>query len=357
MPEPLTSGGHVIGSGQLLVMSATDASIAAGGAYVTFDTILTRVGFGGVSVAGQSWGHPIRGVYVLTYVHAWDSFSAGGTIELELNGTVAADGLIGAGDDGPAGRGTIEYFADAGSVGKVKVTHSHAASQIADATLRVAVTDPVGADGGWTKVLTADVYDLTFDGANWWTTEGSSGVTVSKRDADWVEIATFEATAMNFVRGITFDGADLWLSGEVASGADEIIAEYSTAGAQIASYVTGAGTDGNHGLAWDGTHVWLVEDLADVAERYTTAGVIDTSFSLGAGSHTGAAWYENALYVVDSTNSVLLVFRSTGDLLGAIDISDAAANPTGAYIATDGTLYIAKDGDGVYKRTLPLGAI
>ena len=78
MPEPLTNGGQVVGSGQLLILSATGVSIASGGDYVTFDTIVAREGFADVHRGGRFLGPSVRLRCTCSiYEHAWDAFTVG----------------------------------------------------------------------------------------------------------------------------------------------------------------------------------------------------------------------------------------------------------------------------------------
>ncbi len=129
---------------QLLVMSATGDSIASGGDYVEFDTILSRHGFDGVIVAvGDAWMHPVTGVYVLTYDHEWDSYTGGGSVEMTLDAEVISGGqVIESASSGQVGGGTIAYHAAEGQVGRIKVTQSSGSAQTCDATAWISLPDP-----------------------------------------------------------------------------------------------------------------------------------------------------------------------------------------------------------------------
>lgn len=346
-------------AGKLLVMSASAASVDDGGDYLTFDTVVAVKGFSPEPTAGDSWVHPVEGVYVLDYEHVWDTFDEGGTIEVEVDGELLAEGTIASGTVGLEGRGTIVYYAPGSSTGKIKVTQGSGSAQDCDAVMRLAITDPITEDvPAWEKVFTGDVYDLVFDGTNWWTTNGGNA-TVTKRDTAFASVTTFSADA-NQARGITFDGTDLWVTGDGNPGSERI-SEHSVAGALLSSFNTGPNTDGNTGLAWDGSQLWLVWSTTGVAdaERWTTAGVMSSSFSLPGtpGDCQGAAYFGGALYVVDMTASLLRIFQPDGVALGTIDLSGAVTAPTGAWIASDGTLYVSKDGDGIYRRSARLAPI
>jgi hypothetical protein len=148
MPEPLTNGGQVYGQAQLLVMSATAANIASGGDYVAFQSTVARRGFATFAGPGEGWTHPVSGVYVLTYEHDWASYQGGGTVELEVDGQLIPEGVIASGDAGATGAGTIMYWAEAGTVGKIKITQSSGSTQACNAFVRVGITDPGSATNG-----------------------------------------------------------------------------------------------------------------------------------------------------------------------------------------------------------------
>lgn len=140
---------------QLLCMVAASASYATGG-YIQFSSIAAQHGFGGVASASESWTHPVAGVYMLTYEHAWDTYAGGGTIRLELDGVETMANTVAAGTTGTLGRGTIAYFAAAGQVGKIKVAHTAGSAQAGTGTVWVALPDPVASASAATLQLYAD---------------------------------------------------------------------------------------------------------------------------------------------------------------------------------------------------------
>lgn len=142
---------------QLLCMSATGASISPGGGYVTFDSILDQYQFGTVASAGSSWVHPITAVYHIDYEHIWNTYQGGGTIDLELDGIAVPARRIGAGSAWQAGgRDGLSYYAQAGQVGRIKVTHSDPSNQVCNAAVWISVSDP--AAGEATVINTAELY-------------------------------------------------------------------------------------------------------------------------------------------------------------------------------------------------------
>lgn len=129
-------------SAHLLCMSVTGDSIASGGDYVGLSSIVAQHGFDTVQPYGGAWTHPVSGVYLLIYTHAWDTYQGGGAIGLELDGTMIPEGLIVDGSSGDRVHGAVAYAAEAGQVGKIKVTQSSGSAQTCDAAVRVAITDP-----------------------------------------------------------------------------------------------------------------------------------------------------------------------------------------------------------------------
>lgn len=145
MPEPLTNGGQVAGSGQLLVMSAASASIDPAGAAVTFEAIVARAGFATMAGPGDMWTHPVSGVYIAVYSHEWDDFFLGGTVDLWLDGAFAR--RFGASSWGTWGGGVVEYYALAGTTGQIMVSHTGGAAETCAANVQIALSDPEPTEG------------------------------------------------------------------------------------------------------------------------------------------------------------------------------------------------------------------
>lgn len=135
------------GVGQLLVLSATAVDIDDAG-YVTFDSITHQHGFDGVTAAGDSITWPVSAVGGAIVTFAWDTFTGGGLLELEVDGTVPAWGTIAAGSVGAEGRGEIGVDIAEGSTVKLKVTHGEVTAQTATVTLYLKVEDPVAEVAG-----------------------------------------------------------------------------------------------------------------------------------------------------------------------------------------------------------------
>lgn len=129
------------GVGQLLVLTATDVDIDDEG-YVTFDTITHQNGFAGVTAAGDTITWPTSAVGGAIVMFAWATFTGGGTIELEVDGSVPAWGTIATGSAGTEGRGEIGVDIAAGAVVKLKVTHGEVTAQTATVTMYLKVEDP-----------------------------------------------------------------------------------------------------------------------------------------------------------------------------------------------------------------------
>lgn len=178
--EIADAGISATGAAQLLVLSVTADSIASGGDYVAFDQILEQRGFDDVaSPSGGAWVHPISAVYTIDYEHTWATYEGGGTIELELDGEVATSRRIASGSSGGRGRGSLSYFADRGSVGKVKVTQDSGAAQTCSASAWVAMPDPTEQADAAAPVSGSATVILFVDGVQVASASGDVGASFS----------------------------------------------------------------------------------------------------------------------------------------------------------------------------------
>lgn len=341
------------GVAYVLCMSATGSSIAPGGDQVTFDTILAQHGF--TTVGTTQWTHPASGVYVLFFDLAWDLYTGGGTVRVLVDGSVIPEGIIFDGTTGKEGQGMVIYPAQKDTTGSIYVTHNDLASLTCSANLRVGISDkaiPPTPEAGWTQIYAGDVYDLTFDGSNWWTTESANAV-VSKRDLSGLVLSTFTATALEGrARGLTFDGTHLYIV-----GARDGLFRYDRAtGALVSSVDKGADAAWN-GIAWDGSALWVVEDLDNQLRRYDTSGTVIVQHVVENEAWNACAMFAGDLFVMNAAQARLVRFdTSTGAQLDIIDLTDSGmASPTGVWIDEEGALYISSVGDGVYVRNAPLG--
>ncbi len=345
--------------GCLLVLATASDSIAAGGDYIEFDTIEQSVGFDGTATPQSGyWQHPFSGVYALTVEVEWDTFTGGGTIELEVDGLTTNEGVIASGSSGKRGRGTIFYVAQEGTAGRVKVTQDSGGARDIAATAWIAVTAPtdVPVSASWELVFSADAWDITNDGTHWYVTEGPSGETVTKRTASGTVVDTFEATTAggtdDRVRGITFDGTDLWITG----GADAMT-RYNTSGVEQATVDLSSAWSGEvsmHGIAWDGADLWLTGSVTAELRRFSTTGTSEVTVDLVDVSGGGCAVYSSTVYVVDRANDRLRTFDLSGTEGTPVSISECPINPHGLWISASGELYVSQDGVGVYKRLATL---
>lgn len=239
-------------------------------------------------------------------------------------------------------------------MGAIRLTHTSDSTETCSGSVQLAITDPdvIEPTPEWVQVYDGAVWGLVNDGTNWWTTEGDNGQTVSKRDADWDELTTFEADAVgggsNTTRGITFDGSDLWVTGD-----EEAYARYSTAGSlEVTRSLTGwSGELRVRDIAWDGTDLWIGGGDTNRVRRWSTAGVVQQTIVLGF-SPTGIAFHDGRLFIANGVGaSEIVVYETDGTQVTTIDVSGSGINPHGIWIDTDGTLYIARDDSGVYRRT------
>lgn len=132
-----------VNAGQHVELTATGDSIASGGDYIAFDTIADQHGFGGVTAAGASITLPDTACELDVHLELdWDSYLYGGTVALELDGTIVHTfgGATAVAAFGWEGGWPIRQTG--GQVLKVKVTQSSGSAQTLDARVRVTLHDP-----------------------------------------------------------------------------------------------------------------------------------------------------------------------------------------------------------------------
>lgn len=348
-PVTIRRGGP---AGEIIHTSATSDSVASGGDYLTADTEVDRYGFSS-NTLGDTYTIPRTASYKIELTFEWDTYQGGGTIEVEVNGTVVRS-LSSPDSNGQSCTWSPTFRASKGDTVKVKVTQTSGSAQAATFTITVAVVEPQKAiaDPGFTKVASVDAWGIFNDGTSWWTSEGDSGVTVIEYNSSWVQQSTFEASTFDNgrVRGITHDGTDLWLAGPLSTSGTCRIAQYSTAGSLLSSFDVDLNSPG--GLAWDGTDLWVA--LHDGVggspqmRRYNTSGTLQQTINLSS-TRQGLAVYDGDLVVVNETGNAIEVRNTSGTVLKTIPTSGAINEPDGVWVAADGTMYVSKDGDGVYK--------
>lgn len=210
-------------------------------------------------------------------------------------------------------------------------------------------------ESSWVKVASIDAWGIVSNGTQWWATDGS-GRHVYTYDANWNSTSNFPATEVSTsggqVRGIGFDGTDLWVMGD-----DEEVGRYSTDGVYLQNIdleatwpaeVYGGGVTGSgRGVTFDGTDLWFAGGYSQQVRRYSTAGVALQTIQLAVVPN-GLTWYDGHLWIVDTAGNQLLKYSRAGALVDTLDVSGAVTAPTGVWISDDGDLYISKDGDGVY---------
>lgn len=132
------------GFGQLLIVAASADSIASGGDYVSFGSLVHQQGFDDVTftAGAQSFTWPFDSVGYVQVEMAWDSYTGGGTVEIEVDGTVPAWGLIGQSSSGQYGCKRRGVVISEGSTVKIKVTQTSGSAQTADVLVEMGMQDP-----------------------------------------------------------------------------------------------------------------------------------------------------------------------------------------------------------------------
>ena len=370
-PVPGTSRGRDGGSseggalpmGQLLALTGAVTVPAGGGDVLPQMTeIVDQVGFGKVTAAGDPVILPFTATYwVLPEEIRWtDGYRGGGTVKATLtpDGPYVPYEREFPGSGRPFARlsNPLVVAGNAGETLGIVVAAADGAERTAEVTVRVALkelirAEPRAIDDTWTQVSAADVWDLVFDGTFWWTTEGASGNTISKRDADWTELSTFEADLGGRVRGLCDDGTHLYITGLGWSAGAEGYRKYTRAGALVQSVDADIG-DTTMGMAFDGTYIWISDSTTRQLKKYDTSGSAVGTWTMPADIAVcrGMTFYGGMLHVVDAGDDRLYRLDPADPTVvdNWWDISGATGTPDGVWIDDDGGLYIAQDGAGVW---------
>lgn len=145
------------GVGQLLTVSASAQSFASGGDYVAWDSVVYQHGFGTVAATGESVVWPTSAVGEIQVEFEWATYEGGGTIEIEVDGSVPSWGTIATGSAGIRGCKRRTVHIAEGSVVKVLVTQSSGSAKTADVFVEFAIPDP-SANGDTQWVLLESVW-------------------------------------------------------------------------------------------------------------------------------------------------------------------------------------------------------
>ncbi|MGH3442125.1 MAG: hypothetical protein ACRDUY_08800, partial [Nitriliruptorales bacterium] len=318
--EGKASGPPFGGAGvQAIVLTASSQSLASGGAYVQWGTVHAGIQQkkwdAAVTTPTSEVEVPYAGwLGVGVERLAWDTYVGGGVVRYELwrdGSLVGSETFSGDTDTGSVFSDSSGLWVRAGDAFKVKVSQgSGSAKTLAGAKVELTLWRQGGVERALSELLfTGDVWALVFDGTNWWTTEGPSGNTVSKRNTAGVVLSSFEAATSGRSGDLAWDGTDLWLSGH-----PDILFRYNTSGVKQQEFALEDSPGGHTGVAWDGTHVWVIDNNAGVeeAERYTTAGALASKFALPAGNYFGLHYHDSHLWIVDTANAQLLKYTTAG---------------------------------------------
>lgn len=132
--------------------------------------------------------------------------------------------------------------------------------------------------------------------------------------------------------GITFDGTDYWtsiatsyslvtsLGGDVVYA--HVIEKWSGSdGSRLESFGFSFSSIQPHGLAWDGTNLWLADDLNGLISRLdgNDLSVVE-SFPAPGTTVRGLTWDGSAFWTVDAAEDQVYRFDSAGNVLGTYSI-------------------------------------
>lgn len=330
------------GAGQLLVLSATGDSIASGGDYVTFDSQVYRHGFTeGVSADGTTITWPVSASGSIQVEWEWDSYTGGGTVEIEVDGQIPDWGTVVAGSSGQTFVKRRGVHIREGAEVKLKVTQTSGAAKTADVHVEFQVEDP-------TEFVPArySVAVLSDEPVAYWRLDESSGTTAADATGNGHD-GTYIGTHSLGADGVMQDGYDhaaLELAAASSSGmqgsdwADlEFVgtasfsvecwfnADSLTSGSKILVQKASSGNASGWELIVNGTDDWVAfTRQATGGNVHSAAGSVTTGTD-----HHAVATYDGAtlrLYLdgvlVDSVATTVAVSSSAVDLSIGYDSVD-----------------------------------
>ncbi|MCK4940960.1 immune inhibitor A [candidate division WOR-3 bacterium] len=163
--------------------------------------------------------------------------------------------------------------------------------------------------------------------------------------SDSVFVTSFAAPGANS-RGCTFDGTDLWIADDLGT----LYKVDAATGAIIGSW-SAPGGGGACGLAWDGTHLWMSNYSSNTVYEIDPATVTVISQFTVPGSMMFDLAYDGAnLYAAFGNAAYILGFTTTGVVIDSIHATYTSGNvrPFGlAYVPTGaGELWTSDGGYG-----------
>jgi len=191
------------------------------------------------------------------------------------------------------------------------------------------------------------VRGLAYDSGVLWAVHSEGGtsnvVKISKIDAQTGEIL-LESNDFNWNgRGITVGGGSLWIADAFADAVHRV--DPSSFGV-VSSFPT-PGTEPT-GIAFDGSHLWLVDPFFQRIYQLSTAGEVLTSFGIPNAFRQGLEWEADGMWTNTAetelthyvTNGAISATRTLQGLPSGTRVGDIAIGNGTVYLSTGDRIYI-----------------
>ncbi len=258
-------------------------------------------------------------------------------------------GLIGpAGPAGPAGAaGPQGSVGPAGPQGPQGPAGPSAPSPLQIALLHWYPANTVTTFSLGTSVLNGP-QAVAFDGESMWISVIDANAVVRLHVPDGAIMSTTSLPNSLSVRGLAYDGANVWGVGYASGGASPLAVQFSgVTGAILATYPTG---NGPSAIAFDGTNLWIANTVDQTITIMSTAGSVISTLSIAANGFA----FDGTYMWVDSPPNVLYKLAKTGSIAGGP--FTVGNSPAG--IAFDGAgIWVANSADNTVSRVRNDGTV
>lgn len=156
-----TAGSSSLNAAALLVLEASSDSIGTGGDLVAFSSTVYRHRFDEVAPGAQAIIWPTTAVGEIQVEFAWDTYTSGGKIEIEVDGVVPAWGVIADGTDGQSGCKRRSVHIDEGAEVSIRVTQASGSAKTANVWVEFTIPDPTGTSVSSGVMKLADAFPAT----------------------------------------------------------------------------------------------------------------------------------------------------------------------------------------------------
>ena len=299
------------------------------------------------------------GYYDVTVWFGWDGVSPGGTVQV-VRERAGVETVVWPPASTPGNwessnarmfEGTaheIPFLPD--DIIRVVVDHGQGAPEDLEyAVFAAGLVDRIPGDG-WELVYLVDNYGVAWDGSSWWTTDNGDNVTPAlfERSPDGTALNSYANYDTNGnpdrCRGIVYANGKLW-----AVGNDELVYEIDPAdGTTDGTFSTGGSGTEVHGIAFDGTSLFITEQEDDEIREFNFAGTLQSTSSFPAGRELrDLTWNGSGWWATTTTEEIILMDSAFAEVTSIIG---PTTDNEGCHFK-DGLLYVMTP-TGLYRKAL-----